>query len=82
MKIAIATIIAIPYKYIFIPPLQIRYDKADKGGHCENDNNTRYNHIRFLLFYIYYLLYKYYIIFFIKKQLSVKRGVGQIALIL
>ena len=30
----------------------------------------------------YHLLYKYYIIFFIKNQLSVKRGVGQIALIL
>ena len=34
---------------IFISPLQVGDDEADKGGHCENDNNTRYNYIRFLL---------------------------------
>lgn len=57
-------------------------NEADKGGHCNNNNDTRHNHIRISFSLISYLLYKYYIIFFIKKQLSVRRIVGQIALIL
>ena len=30
--------------------IQVGDDEADEGGHCENDNNTRYNHIRFSFF--------------------------------